>query len=141
MSRGGRLASPSTRQPLSRRWRARLLPTIPLAPTTSAVFAMIASPWLVRRRYELRLAPIRGCRLPSPLVEPKNGRPSGYGQNFDFLAARPRDIAHRLPHQGPCDRRDEGDRAGLGIGLVLADDTVGLHPPVRAAEGHRAAEG
>src|SRR5581483_7496218 len=60
--------------------------------------------------------------------------------DLQLLTARPHDVPHRLADQRLRHRRGKRDRAILRVGLVLADDAIGLHAAVGAAEGHRAAE-
>src|SRR6202789_4574882 len=69
------------------------------------------------------------------------GNPSSDRDNLDRLIAGGDHVSDTLAHHGPRHRRDERNRAGLWIGLVLSDDTIGLLAPVGAAEGHGAAEG
>ena len=56
-------------------------------------------------------------------------------------AKRPNDVADGLSHQRFRHRRNKRNRTGRGIGFVLSDDAVGLHPAIRAAEGDGAAKG
>jgi hypothetical protein len=51
------------------------------------------------------------------------------------------DIPNRSAHQKLRHRRYEGNRAGLGVRFVLANDTICLDAPIVAAEGHRAPKG
>ena len=66
---------------------------------------------------------------------------SGDRDDLEFLIACSDDVAGGLAQQQPRDRRHMGDRAGLRIGFILADDAIGLHAAVGSAEGDRRAEG
>src|SRR3954465_12081398 len=62
------------------------------------------------------------------------------GDDLGLGGAGLHDVADALAGQRLGDRRDIGDRALRGIGLVLADDAEGLAAAVLALDRHRRAE-
>jgi hypothetical protein len=50
-------------------------------------------------------------------------------------------IPNSLSYQKPCHWGYEGNRTGLGVRFILSHDTIFLHAPIVAPEGHRAPKG
>src|SRR5580704_3752043 len=60
--------------------------------------------------------------------------------NFRLVPARTHDIAHAPAQKAAGQRRDIGNRALGGIGLILADDPIRLATAVISFDGDRVAE-
>ena len=50
-------------------------------------------------------------------------------------------IPNGFAHQRPCHWGYKGNGAGLRVSFVLSHDTIFLHAPIVALEGHRAPKG
>src|SRR5450631_1720179 len=103
------------------------------------------SPARCRRQFVARIRRHFATSLRKAAVQDLGLRPVrdalGDRNDLELLAGCADFISNGFADQEPCDRGHERNGTGLGVRFILSHDSICLHAPITAPEGHGAAKG